>query len=78
MTDREFLKNEILTLIDKKLNSFGYNLSKSAFYLTKKTEFAWNKYQIVFLIHEDGRELKPSLLVRFDVVENLFHQIFGF
>ncbi|WP_156305427.1 hypothetical protein [Sphingobacterium endophyticum] len=78
MTDREFLKNEVLTRIDKKLNAFGYNLSKSACDFTKKTDFGWNKYQIVFLIREDGWELKPSLLVRFDVVENLFHQISGF
>lgn len=78
MTDRGFLRNEVLVRLDKKLNSFGYKLSKSACEFTKKTDFGWNKYQIVFLIRDDGWELKPNLLVRFDIVENLFHQISGF
>jgi len=78
MTDRGFLKNEVLARVDEKLNPFGYKLSKSACEFTKKTDFGWNKYQIVFLIRDNGWEIKPSLLVRFDVVENLFHQISDF
>ncbi len=78
MIDRAVLKNELLTLLDNRLNSFGYKLSKSACDFTKKTEFGWNKYQIVFLDREKGWEIKPSLLIRFDVVENLYHQISDF
>jgi hypothetical protein len=78
MTKREFLKNEVLSRLGEKFNFFGYRLSKSACEFTKKTDFGWNKYQIVLLIRDNGWELKPSLLVRFDVVENLFHQISDF
>lgn len=78
MTNREFLKNEVLVRLNEKLNSFGYKLSKSTCEFTKKTDFGWNKYQIVFLVRNNGWELKPSLLVRFDIVENLFHQISDF
>ena len=78
MTYRGFLKNEVLARLDEKLKSFGYKLSKSMCEFTKKTDFGWNKYQIVFLIRDHGWELKPSLLLRFDVVENLFHQISDF
>ncbi|MHC5355040.1 hypothetical protein ACYSNX_12930 [Myroides sp. LJL115] len=78
MTEREYLKNEVLVRLGDKINSFGFKLSKSACEFTKKTDFGWNKYQIVFLLRDDGWELKPSLLVRFNVVENLFHQISDF
>ncbi len=78
MTDREFLKMEVLRLLNENLIPFGYKLSKSACDFTKKTDFGWNKYQIVFLIQDSGWEIKPSLLMRFDIVENLFHQISDF
>lgn len=78
MTEREYLKNEVLLRLSEKINSFGFKLSKSACEFTKKTDFGWNKYQIVFLLRDNGWELKPSLLVRFDVVENVFHQISDF
>lgn len=78
MTEKEFLKREILVHLGEKLKSSEYKLSKSACDFTKKTEFGWNKYQIVFLNRDNGWELKPSLLVRFNLVENLFHQISDF
>jgi len=78
MTEREFLKNEVLARLSEKLNPFGYKLSKAACEFTRKTDFGWNKYQIVFLIRDNGWEIKPSLLVRFNIVENLFHQISDF
>ena len=36
------------------------------------------KYQIVFLNRNGGWELKPSLLLRFDIVEDIFHKTSGF
>lgn len=78
MTDRAYLKNEVLVNLGEKVNSFGFKLLKSACEFTKKTDFGWNKYQIVFILRDVGWELKPSLLIRFDVVENIFHQISDF
>lgn len=78
MTDRVVLKNEVLALLDSSLNSFGFKMSKAANDFTQKTDFGWNKYQIVFLEREKGWEIKPSLLVRFDDIENLYHSISDF
>ena len=78
MTEKEFLKHEVLDCLAEKLSSSGYKLSKTACEFNKKTDFGWEKYQIVFLNRDNGWELKPSLLVRFNEVENLFHQISGF
>jgi len=79
MTERDFFKNEVLKPLSEKLKTFDFKLLKSACEFSKKTEFGWNKYQIVFLIRENGGwELKPSLLIRFDVVEDTFHLISEF
>lgn len=78
MTEREFLRIETLTRLSDKLDSFGFKLSKSACEYTKKTDFGWNKYQIVFLIRDNGWEIKPTLMIRYEVVEYLFHQISDF
>ncbi|MCF2490773.1 hypothetical protein [Dyadobacter sp. CY347] len=78
MTKREFLRYEVLNSLSVKLSSFGYKTSKANFEFIKKTNFGWNKYQLVFLIRDDGWEIKSSLLIRFDTIENLFHQISDF
>ncbi|GGZ24734.1 hypothetical protein GCM10007049_16410 [Echinicola pacifica] len=79
MTEREFLKIEVLKLLNEKIKPFDFKLLRSACEFLQKTEFGWNKYQIVFLVRENGGwELKPSLLIRFDVVEDIFHRISEF
>lgn len=78
MTERDFFKNEVLRLLNVRLQPFGFKLVKSASEFVKKTDLGWNKYQIVFLLKDNGWEIKPSLLVRFNIVENLFHQISDF
>ncbi len=78
MREREFLKNKVLSVLSEKLNPFGFKLKKSASEFIKKTSFGWNKYQIVFLVNYNKIEIKPSLLVRFDVVEDFYHKISEF
>lgn len=78
MTERGFLKNEVLTRLDERLRPKGFKLSKAACEFVQKTDFGWNKYQLVFLVRVSGWEIQLGLLTRFDVVENLYHQISNF
>ncbi len=78
MTKGEFLKSELLKGLNVKLKDFGFKLNKSSGEFTKKNKDGWYKYQIVFLNRNGGWELKPSLLLRFDIVEDIFHKTSGF
>lgn len=78
MTQRDFLKTEMLKELDAKLKDFGFKVNKATGEFTKKNKDGWCKYQVVFLRINGGWELKPSLLLRFDIVENIFHEISGF
>jgi hypothetical protein len=78
MTKRDFLKSELLKELEVKLKNFEFRLNKSLAEFTKKSKVGWYKYQIVFLIKDEGWELKPSLLLRIDVIEDIFHETSGF
>ena len=78
MSKREFLRGEVLNLLDDKLKSFGYKLIKSDSSFIQKNSFGWNKFTITFLVSENGWTIRPGLLIRFDIVENLFHQVSNF
>lgn len=78
MNKEEFLKSELLKALDPMLKDFGFKVNKASGEFTKKNKDGWYKYQIVFLKTNGGWELKPSLLLRIDVVENIFHETSGF
>jgi hypothetical protein len=78
MKNEDFLKSELLKALDLKLKDSGFKMNKTSGEFTKKNKDGWFKYQIVFLKISGGWELKPSLLLRFDIVENIFHRISGF
>jgi hypothetical protein len=74
MTNREFLKSELLKALDIKLKDFGFQVNMKLGEFTRRNKDGWNKYQIVFLKTDEGWELKPSLLLRVDSVEDIFHK----
>jgi len=78
MTDREFLKAKLLSELEPKLQVFGFKLNKNLAEFTRSNNDGWFKYQIVFLKIDNGWELKPSLLLRFNIIEDIFHKISGF
>ena len=74
MTNREFLKSELLKALDIKLKDIGFQVNMKLGEFTRRNKDGWNKYQIVFLKTDEGWELKPSLLLRVDSVEDIFHK----
>ena len=74
MTNREILKSELLKALDIKLKDFGFQVNMKLGEFTRRNKDGWNKYQIVFLKTDEGWELKPSLLLRVDSVEDIFHK----
>lgn len=79
MTKRNFLKNEALKSLSEKLKDYDFKLVKSDDSFIQKTEFGWKKFSTTFLLKKsEGWNIRPGLLVRFDVVEDLYHQVSGF
>ncbi|MCX2449725.1 hypothetical protein OQX61_00460 [Pedobacter sp. PLR] len=78
MTKRNFLKNEILKALSEKLKPYDYKLKKSDDSFIQKTEFGWNMFSTTFLVRSEGWNIRPGLLIRFNVVEDLFHQVSNF
>ena len=78
MTKREFLRNELLCGVEAKIVNSEFKLIKSKACFIKKTTFGWNKYSITFLLNEDGWTIAIGLLIRFNNVEDFFHQGSGF
>jgi hypothetical protein len=78
MTKREFLKTELLKELEFDLKEKGFQLNKSLAEFTKKNKDGWFKYQIVFLQTDDGWIIKPCVLLRFNIIENIFHETSGF
>lgn len=78
MTERDFLKSELLKALGIKLKPYDFNLNKSLAEYTKRNKDGWNKYQLVFLMRDEGWEINPGLLMRLDIVENIFHKFSGF
>lgn len=78
MTKREFLRNELLRGVEEKVLGFGFKLTKSDTSFTRKTTYGWNKYSVTFLLNDYGWTIAIGLLIRFNNVEDFFHQGSGF
>jgi len=78
VTQREFLKSAVLKGLEGKLAIYGFKLNKSLPGFRKKTIFFWQDFHLVFLVRDEGWEIKQGLLVRFNIVEDIYHQISGF
>lgn len=78
MTKRLFLKQQVLNSLDEKFKKFDFKFKKPDDSFVQNTEFGWNMFSAVFLKNGTGWNIRPGLLIRFDIVENLFHQISDF
>ena len=78
MTKREYLKTELLRKLAAKLKEYDFRLNKARAEFIQRVSIGWFKYQIVFKKTDNGWDLKPSLLLRFDEVEDIFHNISEF
>ncbi len=73
MTNRD-LRNTLLTLLKAEFEPYGFALNKAKAEFTKRVPDGWQKLHLVFLVRSEGWEINPGLLIRKNVVENLYHQ----
>jgi len=78
MTERFFLKQQVLKSLDDKLEKFGFKFKKSDDSFVQNTVSGWNMFSVVLLKKGTGWNIRPGLLIRFNIVEDLFHQISDF
>lgn len=77
-TKRSYLKNAILSGLESKLTVYGFKLNKFFPGFKKKTVFGWQYFHLIFLVRDEGWEINTGLLVRFNIVEDIYHQISHF
>lgn len=73
MNNKE-LKNLLLLSMAKELADYGYVLNKSLAEFTKKKNEGWFKFQLIFLSRDKGWEINPGMLIRKNLVEDIFHK----
>ena len=67
------LRNALLTSLASDLSVNGYLLNKGLEAFTKKLPDGWNRFSLTFLDY-DGWEVKPSMLIRKNLVEDIYHR----
>lgn len=68
------LKEDLLSKVEAELIKFDFKLKKSLCEFTEITSDGWNKYQLIFLIREDGWEINLGMLIRKNIVEDIYHR----
>jgi hypothetical protein len=71
---KEVLKKDLLESLRDPLEAYGFVLNKGLAEFTKKQKGGWNKFQLVFLNRKAGWEIDLGMLIRKDVIENIYHQ----
>ena len=67
------LRNALLNSLASDLSVKGYLLNKGLEAFTKKLPDGWNRFSLTFLDY-DGWEVMPSMLIRKDLVEGIYHR----
>jgi hypothetical protein len=78
MTKNEFLKRELLRAVEEGLKDSKFTLSKSQAEFIRRSNEGWDKYQLMFLNRNEGWEINPAMLIRKNIVEDIFHCTSGF
>ncbi|TDN40381.1 hypothetical protein E4631_11440 [Hymenobacter sp. UV11] len=73
MTNRE-LRNSLLDLLASELSPSGFVLNKAQAGFTNRLKDGWKKFHLIFLVRSEGWEINPGVLVRKNVVEDLYHK----
>lgn len=78
MTEREFLKTEVLKGLSEDLMHFDFKLIKSSGEFVKKNKDGWLKYTPLFLVRKEGWEINPTISLRINLVEDIYHTVSGY
>jgi hypothetical protein len=73
MTNRE-LRNSLLDLLALKLKPSGFVLNKAQAEFTNRLKDGWEKFHLIFLVRSEGWEINPGVLIRKNVVEDIYHK----
>jgi len=71
-------KNLFILELEVKLQKFDFKYFKKFNGFIRKEKEGWKLYQILFIKRGNEYELKPTVLIRRNEVENIYHKISGF
>ncbi len=77
MTKRSFLKSELLKSLSTLFKSLGFQVNKSGEYF-KKNKDGLCSFHLVFLTRDEGWEINPTMAIRVDLIEDIFHKTSNF
>lgn len=78
MTQRELIRQEVLTSLAMKLQAYGFKLNKSETHFTQKNQLGWFRLWLLFYVADEGWDVNLVMLIRCNIVEEIYHQISGF
>ncbi|TVT42865.1 hypothetical protein FNT36_01875 [Hymenobacter setariae] len=73
MTNRE-LRNSLLDLLALELKPAGFVLNKAQAEFTNRLKDGWEKFQLIFLTRSEGWEINSGVLLRRNLVEEIYHK----
>ena len=73
MTNRE-LRNSLLDLLALELKPSGFVLNKAQAEFTNRMKDGWETFQLIFLMRSEGWEINPVMLLRRNLVEDIYHK----
>ena len=73
MTNRE-LRNSLLDLLALEVKPCDFVLNKAQAEFTNRLKDGWEKFQLIFLTRSEGWEINPGVLIRKNVVEDIYHK----
>jgi hypothetical protein len=73
MTNYE-LKEALLSKINNELVKYNFKLKKSLNEFTEINKDGWHKFQLIFLVRENGWEINLGMLIRKNMVEDIYHK----
>ena len=71
---KEKNKNSLLEFLSAPLKAYDFSLDKGLPGFTKKQKDGWNKFHLIFLNRDAGWEINIGMLIRKNIVENIYHQ----
>jgi hypothetical protein len=71
---KEINKNKLLELVHDRIKKHGVRLNKRLAEFTEKQKDGWNKFQLIFLNRHKGWGINIGMLIRKNLVEDIYHQ----
>lgn len=73
MSDRE-LRQALLNALYGQLSPIGFALNRGEASFKRRNKEGWHEFQLIFLSRRPGWDIKLGLMIRKNIVENLYHK----